>query len=122
MSTALYGCVSRHYLTLRQTAWYIRHSKENDVSKFDYRDPGTHPKYCYGISDDGAEPDAPNNSDQEPDNPAPTYTCWNCQDVVQYGTVHACNTIEPDYPVCRFCGQPLGTDPTDYYCDVLCEQ
>jgi hypothetical protein len=27
-----------------------------------------------------------------------------------------------EYPVCRFCGQPLGTDPTDYYCDALCEQ
>ena len=95
-------------------------------SKFDYRDPGTDPAYCDGISDDGAEPDAPNNSDQEPDDPAPTYTCWNCQDVVQYGTVHACNTIEPDYPVCRFCGFPLPigfpAEPEDNYCNALCEQ
>ena len=53
------------------------------MSRYDYQDPGTDPRYCDGISDDGAEPDG---------------------------------------PVCRFCGLPLPTDPTDYYCDTLCEQ
>ena len=56
--------------------------EQYQMSRFDYSDPGTDPRYCEGISDEGLE----------------------------------------EYPVCRFCGQPLPTDPKDYYCDALCEQ
>src|ERR1035437_7748920 len=102
MPAALYGGVSRHYLKLRQTAWYIRHSKENDVSKFDYRDPGTDPRYCDGISGE-----------------------W-CKVCGYYVDNCICPALEPDGPVCRFCGQSIahnmdGWGVEDIYCDALCE-
>src|ERR1035437_7060851 len=122
MPAALYGGVSRHYLKLRQTAWYIRHSKENDVSKFDYRDPGTDPRYCDGISGEwckvcGYYVDNCICPALEPDELEPLV----CEHGVGY-------PLPDDYPVCRFCGQPLpaGSLPStvslDYYCDALCEQ
>ena len=81
------------------------------MSKFDYRDPGTDPRYCDGISDDGAEPDNSERSSVPGHNPR--------FDAAYCGGI---SDVTDDYPVCRFCGQPLPTDPTDYYCDALCEQ
>jgi hypothetical protein len=85
-------------------------------SKFDYRDPGTDPRYCDGISDDGAEPDNSELSSVPGHNPR--------FDAAYCGGI---SDVSDDYPVCRFCGQPLfllaGVDEYhDIYCDALCEQ
>jgi hypothetical protein len=69
------------------------------MSRYDYRDPGEDRAYCDGISGE-----------------------W-CRVCGFYVENCICPALEPDdYPVCRFCGQPLPTDPKDYYCDILCEQ